>query len=539
MRPRSFVSPLAGRWSFLFCAALAVAGCHRGPSARPAPRALPRAQALIPAPLRVHVAERDSFTITDSTRIVIAADAPADVERVARQLAALLAPATSVGGVSRLAPGEPAPPRSIALHLAADTLGDEGYTLAADGNGVTLRAATPHGLFNAMQTLRQLLPHAVEHPAAQRRRLVVSGVQVTDRPRYAWRGAMLDVARHFLAADDVKRYLDAMALHKLNRLHLHLSDDQGWRIEIASWPNLARTGGSTQVGGAAGGYYTQAQYADLVAYAAERFITVVPEIDMPGHTNAALASYPELNCNDVAPPLYTGIRVGFSALCASRDTVYRFIDDVVREIAALTPGEFFHMGGDEVEKLTHDEYLRFVERVEGIVRARGKRVIGWGEIAAARLDPGTVVQHWRPAREKASDSSHVHAARGGRVILSPGNRTYLDMKYDSSTTLGLMWAGLFGVRYAYEWDPETVVPGVRGEAILGVEAPLWSETLERRTDFEFMAFPRLVALAEVGWSAQANRSWNTFQHRLGAHAPRLSALGINFHRTPEVPWREQ
>ncbi|MFP5355895.1 MAG: family 20 glycosylhydrolase, partial [Gemmatimonadota bacterium] len=464
---------------------------------------------------------------------------PAGVERVARQLAALLAPATSVGGVSRLAPGEPIPPRSIALHLAADTLGDEGYTLAADGNGVTLRAATPHGLFNAMQTLRQLLPHAVDHPAAQRRRLVVSGVQVTDRPRYAWRGLMLDVARHFRNVEEVKSIIDRMALHKLNRLHLHLSDDQGWRIEIASWPNLARTGGSTQVGGAAGGYYTQAQYADLVAYAAERFITVVPEIDMPGHTNAALASYPELNCNDVAPPLYTGIRVGFSALCASRDTVYRFIDDVVRELAALTPGEYFHMGGDEVEKLTHDEYLRFVERVEGIVRARGKRVIGWGEIAAARLDPGTVVQHWRPAREKASDSSHVHAARGGRVILSPGNRTYLDMKYDSSTTLGLMWAGLFGVRYAYEWDPETVVPGVRGEAILGVEAPLWSETLERRTDFEFMAFPRLVALAEVGWSAQANRSWNTFQHRLGAHAPRLSALGINFHRTPEIPWREQ
>ncbi len=539
MRPRLSLPALPRALPLALVTLLAAAGCHRAPGVRLAPHPLPRAQGVIPVPLSVRATPGDSFTVTDSTRIVIAADAPAEVERVARQLAAMLAPATSIGGVGRLAPGQAIPARSIALLMAPDTLGDEGYTLSADGSGVALRASAPHGLFNAVQTLRQLLPPSVEHRAAVRRSLAVPAVRIVDRPRYAWRGAMLDVARHFLPADDVKRYIDAMALHKLNRLHLHLSDDQGWRIEIASWPNLARTGGSTQVGGAAGGYYTQAQYADLVAYAAERFITVVPEIDMPGHTNAALASYPELNCNGAAPPLYTGIRVGFSALCASRDTVYRFIDDVVREITALTPGEYFHIGGDEVEKLSHDEYLRFVERVEGIVRGHGKRVIGWGEIAAARLDPGTIVQHWRPARGRASDSSHVHAARGGRVILSPGNRTYLDMKYDSATTLGLMWAGVFGVRFAYDWDPATAIPGVADQAILGVEAPLWSETLERRTDFEFMAFPRLVALAEVGWSMQGNRTWASFQRRLGDHAPRLAALGINFHRARDIPWRER
>ncbi len=540
MRLRSIVSPRALRLPLFAGLVLAVAACHRAPRGRLAPRPLPSTQALIPAPLGLRVVSSDSFIITDSTRIVIAADAAPDVERLAGQLSAMLAPATSVGGVSRLAPGEAPPPRSISLQVAPDTLGDEGYTLSADRNGVVIRAGATHGLFNGTQTLRQLLPVSVEHRAAVRRVLVVPAVQVTDRPRYAWRGAMLDVARHFLPADDVKRYIDAMALFKLNRLHLHLSDDQGWRIEITSWPNLARTGGSTQVGGMAGGYYTQAQYADLVAYAAERFITVVPEIDMPGHTNAALASYPELNCDDVAPPLYTGIKVGFSALCASRDTVYRFIDDVVREISALTPGAYCHMGGDEVEKLGHEEYLRFVERVEGIVRAHGKRAIGWGEIAAARLDPSSVVQHWRPARNgKPSDSSHVHAARGGQVILSPGNRTYIDMKYDSSTTLGLGCAGLFDVRYAYEWDPETVTPGVSGRSLLGIEAPLWSETLERRTDFEYLAFPRLIALAEVGWSRQSARNWKNFRDRLGSNAPRLSAVGINFHRSRDIPWREQ
>lgn len=479
----------------------------------------------------------DSFVINDSTRIVVAHDAPDEVQGIARHLSTLLAPAAR-GGVTRLVAGQAVPPGAILLGLVADSLGDEAYTLAADRNSIILRAAAPAGVFRAVQTLRQLLPVSVEHGAVSGRRLVVPGVQITDWPRYAWRGAMLDVSRHFLPADDVKRFIDYMALYKLNQLHLHLSDDQGWRVEIRSWPNLARIGGSRQVGGGEGGYYTQAQYADLVGYAAERYITIVPEFDMPGHTNAALASYPELNCDDRTPPLYTGTRVGFSTLCASRDTVYRFIDDVVREISALTPGPYFHIGGDEVEKLSHEEYQRFVERVEGIVRRHGKRMVGWGEVAAARLDPSSIVQHWRPARTKASDSTHVHAARGGQAILSPAHRTYLDMKYDSSTVLGYTWAAVFDVREAYEWDPETLLPGVSGHAVLGVEGPLWSETIERRTDFEFLAFPRLIALAEVGWSSQAERRWEDFRVRLGVHGARLAALGINFHRSAQVPWRE-
>src|SRR5260221_7536627 len=198
---------------------------------------------------------------------------------------------------------------------------------------------------------------------------------------------MLDVARHFFSVDEVKRFIDLEALHKMNRLHLHLADDQGWRIEIKKWPDLTAKGSRTEVGGTPGGFYSQAEYADLVTYAADRFITIVPEIDMPGHTNAALSSYAELNCDGQAPPAFTGTAVGFSALCVEKDVTYRFIDEVVGEIAALTKGPYFHMGGDEVKTLTPDQYRAFVERVQTIVQAHGKQMIGWDEVAATKLNP--------------------------------------------------------------------------------------------------------------------------------------------------------
>jgi hexosaminidase len=401
-------------------------------------------------------------------------------------------------------------------------------TVAADR--VTIAARRPAGLFYGVQTLRQLLPAGVEHRAALGRRLAAPAARVADAPRFAWRGFMLDVSRHFLPPADVKRLVDAMALYKMNRLHLHLSDDQGWRIEIKSRPELARVGGSTQVGGGPGGYYTQAEYADLVAYAAARYVMVVPEIEMPAHANAAQAAIPGLNCDGRAPALYTGTRVGFNALCPTSEETFRVVDDAVREVAALTPGPFLHIGGDEVEKLTHPQYLAFIERAQGIVRRHGKRMIAWGEAAPAALDPSTVVQHWR------ADSSAVHAARGGSVILSPAKRIYLDMKYDAATTLGLRWSAVIDVRTAYDWEPTTYLPGVAERSVLGVEAPLWSETVVTRQDFEFLAFPRLAAVAELGWSTPAARGWDGFRSRLGAHGPRLSALGVNFYRAPEIPW---
>ena len=307
-----------------------------------------------------------------------------------------------------------------------------------DAAAVTITAAQPAGLFYGVQTLRQLLPAFVEFEAARadpKREVRATAVRIVDHPRFAWRGAMLDVSRHFFDVDDVKRYIDLISLYKLNRLHLHLADDQGWRIEIKSWPNLTKIGGSTEVGGGPGGYYTQAQYSEIVAYARERFIEIIPEIDMPGHTNAALASYAELNCDGKARPPYTGIEVGFSALCVDKDVTYRFIDDVVREIAKLSPSPYFHIGGDEVKTLTPEQYTQFIDRVQKIVRSHGKQMIGWDEIAPATLEAGSIVQHWRP-----DGTPTAAVAKGAKVIMSVANRAYLDMKYDNGTPIGLNWA---------------------------------------------------------------------------------------------------
>src|SRR6185312_14194575 len=288
---------------------------------------------------------------------------------------------------------------------------------------VRIVAAQPAGLFHGVQTLRQLLPASVEHQAARSRRLALPTAHVVDVPRFAWRGAMLDVSRHFLPAADVKRFVDLLALYKLNRLHLHLSDDQGWRIEIKSWPRLTEVSGPTAIGGAPGGYYTQAEYADIVAYARSRYITVVPEIDMPGHMNAALTAYPDLKCDRVAPPPFTEVGGPPNSLCVQRDSVYTFIGDVVREIASAAPTPYFHIGGDEVQHMSQQDYRSFVARVEKIVTGIGPRVVGWGEIAPVNLSPQTIVQHW------SKDSVALHSARGGKVILSPAPHAYLDMKY--------------------------------------------------------------------------------------------------------------
>lgn len=488
-------------------------------------------RALVPAPVSVEPAFRGEFLLTPTTPIIVQ---PADdrAVRVASHLAALIAASPEIMTKIRTDVGEP-PAGSIALLLAADPpLGDEGYSLDVTPERITIRASQPAGLFYGVQTLRQLLPASIEYEAAPRvsSPIPVRPGRIVDRPRFAWRGAMLDVARHFFSVADVQRYVDLMALYKLNRLHLHLADDQGWRVEIKAWPNLTAHGGSTEVGGGPGGFYTQAEYAGIVAYAADRHITVVPEIDMPGHVNAVMASYPELNCDGVAPPLYTEIEVGFSALCVSKEITYRFLDDVIREIAGLTGGPYFHVGGDEVKKLTPAEYSQFIERVQSMVQSHGKEMIGWDEVTAAQLLPTSIVQHWRP------DAPPELLAKAPRLILSPANKTYLDMKYDRDTTLGLDWAGLIEVRDAYDWDPATLVEGTGERSILGVEAPLWSETPANIRDVEFLAFPRLPAIAEVGWSSQPARKWEDFRRRLAAQAPRWTALGVNFHRSPQVPW---
>ena len=510
------------------------------PVRRP-PLATLDAHRVVPAPTSVVAGSGAPFALTRETAIVVAADDPA-VTRVGEMLAALLRPAT--GFRFAVSPAGGAAPRgAIALRLGGPAaLGDEGYELAITSDSVRLTAARPAGLFRGMQTLRQLLPSGIEAEQSVLRTdsaWTVPTGRITDQPRFAWRGGMLDVARHFFTVDEVKQYIDLLALYKLNVLHLHLSDDQGWRIQIDAWPKLATVGGLTEVGGGPGGYYTKADYADIVRYAQDRFVDVVPEIDMPAHTAAAIAAYPELGCSRPAPDssfgvpvpgLYTGIHVGFSALCHDKEITYKFVDDVVRELAAMTPGRYLHMGGDEVEVLSHAQYAAFVERVQGIVAKHGKTMVGWDEIARSRLLPGTIAQMWR------SDTSMAAQRQGAKLVMSPSTKAYLDMKYTPANEIGHRWAAYIELRTAYDWEPVTHFKGVTERDVLGVEAPLWSETVPSISAAQFLLLPRLPAIAEVGWSAAANRDWERFRTRLAAHAPRWRQLGLNYYPSPQVAW---
>ncbi|MEZ4961770.1 MAG: beta-N-acetylhexosaminidase [Saprospiraceae bacterium] len=408
--------------------------------------------------------------------------------------------------------------------------GEEGYQLDIKEDLVTLYAGTPAGIFRGTQTIRQMLPI---NAAKKDGPVILPTGSIQDKPTYSYRGAMLDVSRHFFQVEDVKRYIDFLAEYKMNAFHIHLSDDQGWRIEIKKWPNLTAHGGKTQVGGGKGGFYTQEQYADIVKYAQDRYITVVPEIDMPGHTNAALASYPELNCNGKAPELYTGTEVGFSTLCSSKEITYQFIDDVITELAALTPGPFIHIGGDESHATKKEDYLPFVNRVKGIVEKHGKTMIGWDETAQADLNNQSVVQLW--ANE---DFAKMAVAKGAQLIMSPAKKAYMDMQYDSTTKLGLHWAAYIEVDSAYLWDPATYMPGVGKDNVLGIEAPLWSETVTNLDEIEYMVFPRLLGYAEIGWTPVEKRNWEAYKVRLGKQAGRLRADGIDYYESKLVPWEE-
>jgi hexosaminidase len=420
---------------------------------------------------------------------------------------------------------------------ASEDLGAEGYELTVGSDSVTINAATAEGVFRGVTSLHQLLPAKALAESAQEGPWEVAGTHITDRPRFGYRGMMLDVSRHFFTLDQVKRIMDLISLYKVNRLHLHLSDDQGWRIQVDSWPNLTAHGGSLQVGGGAGGSYSKAEYAELVQYAADRYITVVPEIDTPGHTNAALSSYPELNKGDQAPDLYTETEVGFSSFAIGKDVTYEFLDDVFREVAEQTPGELLHLGGDEAHSTPHGEYLTFVAKATELVVKNGKRVMGWHEIADGPLPAGTVVQYWGTEDPKAQVLAHKAVEQGATLVLSPANRAYLDMKYDAQTELGLDWAGLVSVEQSYSWNPSTLVPDVPESAIDGVEAPLWTETVDDVSKIEFLTFPRLPGIAELGWSAESALDWSSYRDRLGEQGSRWDVLGVNFYRAPEIDWR--
>ncbi len=488
---------------------------------------------IIPRPVSV-VATHGTFELTQDAAVYVP-EGSNELAHIGNYLAGLLNGSTGFNLSVQPTPNAPLK-GNILLSLASDDteLGDEGYELTIGKDLVRLAASQPAGLVRGIQTLRQLLPAKVEAETPQEGPWLLATGTIRDFPEYAYRGAMLDVARHFFGVEDVKRYIDHIAMYKMNVLHFHLTDDQGWRIEIKSWPNLTKHGASTQVGGGPGGFYTQEEYKELVRYARERYITIVPEVDMPGHTNAALASYPELTCDGKAPELYTGINVGFSTFCTSKEVVYQFIDDVVRELSEMTPGPYFHIGGDESHSTKEADYIYFVNRVQPIVESYGKRIIGWDEIANATLADNAVVQYW------AKDENALKAVeQGAKVIMSPASRAYLDMKYDSTTVLGLSWAGTIEVDHGYNWDPGSMVDGIGREDILGVEAPLWTETLTNMDEIEQLVFPRIAGYAEIGWSRPDMRQWDDYKVRLAQQRERFEVLGINYYPSPLVPWRKE
>ena len=396
---------------------------------------------------------------------------------------------------------------SLVLSLGLKHPSPEAYRLSINRQVIRIQGASPAGVFRGIQTLRQIL--AASNSATQQTIKVLPLGVIEDWPSLSYRGTMLDVARHFFTVDEVKQYIDQMAQYKINTLHLHLSDDQGWRIEIKAYPRLTDIGAATEVGGGPGGFYTQEDFLELQAYAAQRFIQIIPEIDMPGHTNAAIVAYPELNGNGKPVSPYWGTAVGFSTFDARNEAVYTFIDQVVKELSSLSTSPYFHLGGDESHVTSKEDYLFFVERVGEIIRTHQKTPIGWDEVAQTDLGPGSVAQFW------ASEKNALAAVdKKMKVLMSPAKKAYLDMQYDSLSPYGLHWAGYISVQDAYNWDPLSYVPGLDADHILGIEAPLWSETISDSSGLEYLAFPRLICVAELGWTPQSLRSWEEFNRRL-------------------------
>ncbi|MDO8144005.1 MULTISPECIES: family 20 glycosylhydrolase [unclassified Isoptericola] len=449
-------------------------------------------------------------------------------------VAALVAEQVEAAGVP--VSDDPAEGRAVPFTLQVDPAAgpdgsdaEERYTLRVGEGEIRATAAAPVGLLHAARTLRQL----VTHPAAGGAP-VVAPVVVHDAPRYAWRGLSLDVVRHWFGPDDLRAVVDLVASFKLRVLHLHLTDDQGWRIEIPSRPELERAA-DHQVGGGPAGRLTVDDYQALQEYAAARHVTIVPEFDMPGHVNAATHVYGALTSDGVPTDAYDGIEVGFSRLWFDNPATEPFLRDVIGDLARMTRGPWVHVGGDEVLTMEVAEFARFVELAARIVREHGKTPIFWQEGARGPVEPGTLLQYWEPRGEDL-DRFVAAAEAGARFVMSPGDHAYLDMKYTAEHPLGLEWAGHVELRDAYEWEPTAVIDGLPASAVEGVSAAIWTETLTTRDELFSMLLPRLGAVAEVAWTAPERKDFDGFTARTAASAPSWTAAGWAFHPTPQVAW---
>ena len=499
-----------------------------------------RMPVIIPRPMKME-GKKGFFTFTSATRIV----AEPGLAAAAEFLASRLRPATGFplpiekGGVGN------APSGCVLLSGSRDggwNPGDEGYELETGPEGIALRASAAAGAFYGAQTIRQLLPLEIEKTKRVRGVAwkVPSG-SISDAPRYPWRGLLLDSCRHFMTKKFVKRYIDLLAYHKLNRLHWHLTEDQGWRLEVDKYPELTQIGAWREgKGGKYGGFYTKADVREIVEYAAGRHVMVVPEIEMPGHCQSALAAYPELSCT--GGPFKVGTEWGVykDVYCAGNDAVFGFLENVLSEVLELFPAPYVHIGADEVPKdrwkacpkcqeRIRNEGLRdefalqtyFVARIAKFIQARGKKVICWDEVLEGGAPPGVIVQAWR---------GHEPGARaveaGSEVIVSPYTHVYLDYGVDYN-----------GLRKVLSFDPVPAGLSPEGSAhIIGTEGLIWTEGAPQHT-VDSKVFPRLGGVAEVAWSPVLGKDWPEFSARSRAHCERLRLMGVDVGPADEAERR--
>lgn len=485
------------------------------------------AVSIVPKPA-AYVTSDGEFILTAGTDIAVVAGDYSDEVRsnIAEYLAAILRSSTGFG-INVLDDQDTPGDGDIILILEDFDGASEAYNLIIDTKRIMLRAGEAAGLFRGVQTLRQLLGPDIESKTLVRNKTWnIPCAEIRDAPAYPYRGLMIDVARHFFPKEVIMRQIDLAAAYKINKLHLHLSDDQGWRIEILSRPALTEIGSLGAVNGDPGGYYTQDDFKEIIAYAAARYIEVIPEIDMPSHVNAALVSIPELNKDGNAAVPRTDIEVGYSTLQCRSETTYEFIDDVIREIAAVSPSQYFHVGGDEAHVTSREDYNYFFERVSEIAKKYGKTTIGWGPYERSEGVFGdAVLQNWSDEVR----SSLFADQKGMRVILSPAG-AYIDQKYNARSPVGLQWRGFVNLRRSYEWYPKILAPR---SSILGIESTLWTETVLTEADMDYLLYPRLMANSEIAWTGDESRTFHDFMSRLPGQLARLDVLGVRYSKDYE------
>ena len=493
-------------------------------------------RALIPQPSSYNVFD-GKFVLTENTSIYVKGNSESETEEL-NQIGELLAKILrkSTGYSIEVIEGEAANGDIQLTTVDGDTsLKDEGYTITVTTDSVKIAAPKTAGVYRGTQTLRQLLPADIEKSE------IVNDVEwnipvstIEDSPRYDYRGTHLDVARHFRTVEEVKRHIDNIAQYKINVLHLHLTDDQGWRLEIKgerygeSYEKLLTIGAQSSCNGDPGGYYTQEEYKDIVDYAAQRYIEIVPEFDMPGHTGAALASLDFLSPDgkplDAPTQDYT---VGKTTFNCRLEATYEFVEDVIAQMAELSSSKYIHIGGDEANSTSSDDYNYFMSRVTEIAKKYGKIPMGWQNYDQTDGTDESVVQFWETRTSATISNPNM------KILMSPANKAYLDMQYPTNSDWGLSWAGKISIQAGYEWDP-TDYTKFNQDNIIGIEAPLWSETISSVAGVDHLAFPRLLGIAEIGWSQKEDRNWTEYKERLVAHADRLTNEGIGFYRDPQV-----